>query len=237
MPSVNEWYYLRNGEKAGPMSLADLRELVAKGQVKPQDSVWKAGMAQWVQAQTVPDLFPPPPPPAYPQPPAYAQPPAHAASYTPPAPAKSSTLKWVLIGGVLLIGGCCGIPGIIMMMAGAGHKAQQDEQAKKIAKGADLTVSTDELVAAYKDNKIAADEKYKNKVLEIASTVKGVKDDHIELAAPGHFQYSMVNIYFTSKEKGKAAKLTGGQPLRVRGVCKGMGVFGVYLEQAVIVDD
>lgn len=214
--------------------MAELKQMAATGQIQPTESVWKAGMAQWAPAQTIPDLFtPPPPPPPHSHPPA----PVHVSVMAPPPPQKSSTMKWLLIGGVLLVGGCCGVPAIIMGLAVVGHKAQQDEQAKKVAKGADLIVTTDELANAYKDNKIAADEKYKGKVLEIASRVKSIKEKYIELEAPGMFQYSTVDIYFTEAEKSKAAKLTSGQPLKVRGVCKGMGAFAVYLEQSVIVDN
>lgn len=121
-----EWYYHPNGEKTGPVSLAELREMVATGKLKPHESVWKAGMAQWAPAQTIPDLFTPPPPPSVPS--ASSPPAAVHVHVTAPSDAKkSSTLKWVLIGGVLLVGGCCGVSGMIMMLASVGHQVQQDK--------------------------------------------------------------------------------------------------------------
>jgi hypothetical protein len=73
-----EWLYLRGGQQLGPVSLTELQQLAATGQIQPQDNVWKAGMAQWAPAQTIPGLFvsapPPPPPPVPPIPPVNASP-------------------------------------------------------------------------------------------------------------------------------------------------------------------
>lgn len=76
-----EWLYLRGGQQTGPVTLAELQRLAAAGQLQPQDNVWKAGMAQWASAQTIPGLFasPPPPPPPMPPPPPTANIPAVAA--------------------------------------------------------------------------------------------------------------------------------------------------------------
>jgi hypothetical protein len=41
-PSYGEgWYYKENGERFGPVSLLQLRELVASGQIQPRQAVWK----------------------------------------------------------------------------------------------------------------------------------------------------------------------------------------------------
>lgn len=73
------WFYSREGEKIGPVSLADLRIKAAEGSLNPRhDLVWTQGMAEWKPAGEVDGLFErravaePPDVPASPY-----QPPAH----------------------------------------------------------------------------------------------------------------------------------------------------------------
>jgi len=72
-----EWYYSKDGEKQGPVTSKQLKELAASGQLQPTDSVWKEGMKEWAEAKAVKGLFaadkpadpllpPPVPPPARP---------------------------------------------------------------------------------------------------------------------------------------------------------------------------
>jgi hypothetical protein len=59
VPMAEQWYYSKQGQRTGPVSEEQLKQMVASGQVQPTDLVWKNGMAQWGQAGQV---FPPPPP-------------------------------------------------------------------------------------------------------------------------------------------------------------------------------
>jgi DNA-directed RNA polymerase subunit RPC12/RpoP len=52
--SIAEWYHSKNGQQQGPVSVEQLRALIA-----PADLVWKQGMAGWVAAGTIPNLLPP----------------------------------------------------------------------------------------------------------------------------------------------------------------------------------
>lgn len=61
---AEQWYYTKDGQRAGPVSDEQLRELVTAGKVQAADLVWKTGMPQWVQASQ----FFPPPAPAQPDP-------------------------------------------------------------------------------------------------------------------------------------------------------------------------
>ncbi len=86
-----DWYVGQGGQQRGPLSDADLRAMVARGEVAPTDLVWKDGMAKWEAVSAVPELRPAPAPPApaayAPPPAAYAPPPPAAPAYAPPAPA------------------------------------------------------------------------------------------------------------------------------------------------------
>jgi hypothetical protein len=48
------WFYVRNGQQQGPVSVAQLRQYAA-----PTDLVWQNGMTDWVPAHSVPGLLPP----------------------------------------------------------------------------------------------------------------------------------------------------------------------------------
>jgi len=52
------WYYASNGKQMDPVSMPELQRLAANGHVKPTDLVWHEGMASWVKASTVANLFP-----------------------------------------------------------------------------------------------------------------------------------------------------------------------------------
>ena len=52
------WHYERDGAAAGPVTLSDLRRLVADHSVAPQTRVWAEGMGDWQAAhQALPALF------------------------------------------------------------------------------------------------------------------------------------------------------------------------------------
>lgn len=52
-----EWHYSIDGEKHGPVSSAELKELAANGELSPSDLIWKDGMDAWVTANKVKGLF------------------------------------------------------------------------------------------------------------------------------------------------------------------------------------
>jgi len=52
------WYYCRAGNRHGPVSAGELKQLASSDQLSPDDLVWKEGIADWVPAKTVKGLFP-----------------------------------------------------------------------------------------------------------------------------------------------------------------------------------
>lgn len=55
------WYIARDGSRVGPYSHQQLIELVGSGELKPDDLVWKAGLASWTKAVELDGIFMPPP--------------------------------------------------------------------------------------------------------------------------------------------------------------------------------
>ncbi|HZZ78330.1 MAG TPA: DUF4339 domain-containing protein [Gemmataceae bacterium] len=54
------WYYTTEGKQMDPVSMKELKRLVGDGTLKPTDMVWKDGMARWIRASSVKELFPDP---------------------------------------------------------------------------------------------------------------------------------------------------------------------------------
>jgi hypothetical protein len=57
-PTADAWFYTRDGERVGPVALADLRELAESGALNPRlDMCWTQGMAEWKPAGEIDGLF------------------------------------------------------------------------------------------------------------------------------------------------------------------------------------
>lgn len=54
---AHEWHYSRDGEKHGPVSSTELKELVKRGGLSRDDLVWREGMRDWKPASSVTGLF------------------------------------------------------------------------------------------------------------------------------------------------------------------------------------
>lgn len=60
-----EWYYAKDRQKIGPVTEAEIRSLLQKGQLMPTDLIWKKGLTAWTAASAALKgvSAPPPPPP------------------------------------------------------------------------------------------------------------------------------------------------------------------------------
>jgi hypothetical protein len=62
-----QWYYSKGEQQIGPVSDVEIRDLVARGTLTPNDDVWREGMADWQRAADIREPFaerPVAPPPA-----------------------------------------------------------------------------------------------------------------------------------------------------------------------------
>jgi uncharacterized RDD family membrane protein YckC len=135
------WYYYHNGQQVGPVPLDTIRSLIARGQFRPDDLVWREGMPQWAPVAQVAELAsamqtapPPMPPGGYP---AHYPPHASVGYYTPSQDAVYAGF-WIrfcaaFIDGILLalIGAVLGLilGFVIGMMMGARGAAIEDIEA------------------------------------------------------------------------------------------------------------
>jgi len=51
------WYVGIKGQRSGPFTSSQVRQMAARGELGPRDMVWQEGMASWVAASTVRGLF------------------------------------------------------------------------------------------------------------------------------------------------------------------------------------
>ena len=86
------YFFLTNGQRAGPVSEADLRSLIAQGRLAVSDLVWRDGMPAWAPAHEALGIALPPPAPVLAAPP----PPPFAAPH--PLASQRDRVAYVLLG-------------------------------------------------------------------------------------------------------------------------------------------
>ncbi len=52
------WYIAREGQKVGPFSSSELRQLATLGLLLPTEMIWTEGLSKWAEASAFPALFP-----------------------------------------------------------------------------------------------------------------------------------------------------------------------------------
>jgi hypothetical protein len=52
-----QWYYAKNDQPMGPVTPAELQQLVDTGELKPDDLLWREGMEAWTTAINLYGLF------------------------------------------------------------------------------------------------------------------------------------------------------------------------------------
>ena len=52
------WYYIKDGDRQGPLGEEALRDLCLSGHVQPSTLVWRDGLAEWTEAQQCTELQP-----------------------------------------------------------------------------------------------------------------------------------------------------------------------------------
>ena len=97
-----------------------------------------------------------------------------------------------------------------------------------------IEVRAAQLYAEYKANEIAADQKYKDKMLKVTGVVSTIGKDilgspYVVLTGGGEYEVWGVQCTFSSAYEPQLAKLTKGQQVSVTGKCKGY-LINVLLE-------
>jgi hypothetical protein len=131
-----EWHYIKDGQSHGPISLQELKDIAASGELQPADLVWTEGQNEWKPAQSIEGLVSgnqtneqvPPPITGYTPgtPSAVAQQSVEMArrvlSRTPSDSTKRTIqqVAWILCGIVIVLGSC-----LFVLMEGSAESAIQ----------------------------------------------------------------------------------------------------------------
>lgn len=116
---------------------------------------------------------------------------------------------------------------MVSLALGSG-KAENAAETKKVqAESPALEVTAAKLFADYNDNEIAADEKYKGKVLAVTGTVGDLgKDlmDQMYITLKSGDMIMSVQAFFADEHKSRLASMKKGESVRVK--CRCDGKFG-----------
>jgi len=136
----------------------------------------------------------------------------------------------ILVVGVLLLS-ACGAP-TTAPPTEAPPTPPPTEQPAPVPQIIEITAA--QLYAEYEANEIAADQKYKNKMLKVTGVLSSISKDilgspYIVLTGGGEYEVWGVQCTFSSAYEPQLAKLTKGQQVTVTGKCKGY-LINVLLE-------
>lgn len=53
-----EWFWIKDGQKCGPVDAAGIRRMAQTGQLDPTDLIWREGLADSIPASRIKGLFP-----------------------------------------------------------------------------------------------------------------------------------------------------------------------------------
>jgi len=112
----------------------------------------------------------------------------------------------------------------ILAIASSDDKKIEKEVSEQEATQPAIQVSATQLYADYEANEIAADQKYKGKVLVVSGTIgdiaKDIADD-IYVTLKGDDVIGDVQCFFSEAHTSTAAQLQKGQKITVKGKCDG----------------
>jgi hypothetical protein len=125
------YYILRNGQKFGPYTLADLQRYVGSGDILTTDLAQSEGMQDWIPVSQVIGNISAVPTPAAPAPQSYGQMPGYAVQQAPAAASQyppPPNLHWGLV--LLLACVTCGLFSCVWMFVEASYVSKIDRNSK-----------------------------------------------------------------------------------------------------------
>ena len=95
------------------------------------------------------------------------------------------------------------------------------------------------MYSAYEANEVAADAKYKSKILKVTGVVDSIGKDildtpYVTLTSGGQYEVWGVQCMFDKKHEPELAQLTKGQTVTVQGKCDGY-LINVLMKDCVLV--
>jgi hypothetical protein len=100
----------------------------------------------------------------------------------------------------------------------------------------EMRVSARQLYADYEANGVAADEKYKGKVLQVTGVINDIDRDimdNIYVTLKGDQYFGDIQCFFAESHLGTASQLSKGQKITVKGLCDGK-LMNVMLKGCIV---
>ena len=97
-----------------------------------------------------------------------------------------------------------------------------------------VTISASKLYKEYNENEIAADEKYKGKIIEVTGVIRDIGNDIMDnayITLVGDEYFGDIQCYFN--EKSVVAKLSKGKRITVIGSCSGL-MMNVQINNCIV---
>ena len=97
-----------------------------------------------------------------------------------------------------------------------------------------VTISASKLYKEYNENEIAADEKYKGKIIEVTGVIRDIGNDIMDnayITLVGNEYFGDIQCYFN--EKSVVAKLSKGKRITIIGSCSGL-LMNVQMDNCIL---
>jgi hypothetical protein len=142
-------------------------------------------------------------------------------------------LKWLGIGFVVLI--------VIGIVAGAGKSGNQtsnsnggtNTQEKQVQEPTKITAQ--ELADDFDSNQVAAENKWKGKLVEFSAEVTNITDTGLSFTNVASKQFSMAQISCRVTDKQQLLSLKNGQTVTVRGTVGGQTIGVIDISDCSVV--
>lgn len=113
----------------------------------------------------------------------------------------------------------------LMAVASSDDKDKEKDVKEQEAKAPAQQVTAEKLFSEYEANEIAADQKYKDKVVVVTGTVEEIAKDltgdiYVTLST-GEMSVGSIQCFFSDDHVNDAAKLSKGQTATIKGMCEG----------------
>ena len=102
-----------------------------------------------------------------------------------------------------------------------------------------ISVTAQELCSAYQDDEAAADEQYKDKILEVTGIVESVgrdREDNPYVVLTGGGMSEGVRCWFSARDIDQVLDLRITREATIRGKCHGYALFTVLVDGCSVVD-
>ncbi|MCT9265070.1 OB-fold putative lipoprotein [Acinetobacter baumannii] len=127
-------------------------------------------------------------------------------------------LMWIGIIFIVLV--------VIGMFAGNKNNSQNSASSTESNTPAEppIEVTASQLLNAYKNNEVAANQQFKDKTLLVSATVNSIEagltdEPYLTLKAGGEYEFNMPQAHLAKEEQNKAANLSKGQKVKL--LCTG----------------